>query len=103
MRTKKPVNLRLDIGLLERAKNCAFWIGRGVSLTSMIEDSLRMIVSSIEAAQNNGEPFPDRAGVLPHSRPKPGEKIHELDLGPEQSTAERLFEEIRPHAAGDVA
>lgn len=65
---KKSMTIRLDEELLERAKNTAWHVGQGLTITGLIEDGLLAQVLQIEKKHNKGKPFPKRGGELARSQ-----------------------------------
>jgi post-segregation antitoxin (ccd killing protein) len=68
--TKTAISVRLDTELLERAKNAVFWTGRGLTISRILEQSLKQAVAALEREHHEGEPFPPRTDELPYS-PRP--------------------------------
>lgn len=66
---KIPVGIRMEEELIERLKNAIWHLGRGLTITSVVEEALRKALKELEA-HNGGKPFPPRRGELPKS-PKP--------------------------------
>ncbi len=66
---KVPVSIRVDADLMERLKNAVWHLGRGLTITSVIEDALAGAVRDLER-HNGGGPFPTRGGRLPKSPKK---------------------------------
>jgi hypothetical protein len=67
---KKPANFRVEETLLERARNAVWHVGRGLTLSSLLQDSLHEAVERLEREHNGGKPFPARKGVVPKGRKK---------------------------------
>jgi hypothetical protein len=55
------MSTRLDADLVERLKNAVWHLGRGLSVTSVIEDAIDEAVRELEK-ENGGKPFPPRGG-----------------------------------------
>lgn len=72
---KEKFNALMDKDLLERAKNISFFT-KGVSLTDMVTEGLRIIVEDYE--QENGGAFEKRTGKL-----KTGRKPKSVPTEPE--------------------
>jgi hypothetical protein len=64
---KRSMTIRVDDDLLERAKNAVWTVGRGLTLTGLIEEGLLAQVKAIEKKHNKGKPFGQRDEELPHS------------------------------------
>ena len=66
---KIPVGIRVDAELMERLKNAVWFLGQGLTITSVVEHSLEQAVKELES-RNGGVPFPPRKGKLPKSPKK---------------------------------
>jgi hypothetical protein len=66
---KIPVGIRVESELMERLKNAVWHLGQGLTITSIIEQSLEQAVQDLEA-RNGGQPFPPRKGKIPKSPKK---------------------------------
>jgi hypothetical protein len=69
---KIPVGIRVEEELIERLKNAVWHLGQGLTITSVVVDSLEVAVSELEA-KNGGKPFPPRQGRIAKS-PLPRKK-----------------------------
>lgn len=63
---KKAVGIRMEEEWIERLHNPIWHIGHGLSVTSVVAESLERAVKQLEA-ENGGKPFPRRGGELPKS------------------------------------
>jgi hypothetical protein len=63
---KVAVGIRVDEELMERLHNAIWHLGHGLSVTSVVAESLKRAVKKLEA-ENAGKPFPLRSGELPKS------------------------------------
>ena len=61
MPKKVPVSLRIEEDMIERLRNAVWHLGRGLTVTSVIEEAVA--VRELEK-QNNGKPFPKRGTPL---------------------------------------
>jgi hypothetical protein len=61
---KIPVSIRVDSDLMERLRNAVWHLGKGLTITSVIEDCVAEAVKELEK-QNGGSPFPARGTKLP--------------------------------------
>ena len=66
---KIPVSIRVDSDLMERLRNAVWHLGKGLTITSVIEDCVEHAVKDLER-QNSGSPFPVRGTKLPKSPKK---------------------------------
>lgn len=66
---KIPVSIRVDSELMERLRNAVWHLGKGLTITSVIEECVEGAVKELER-QNNGAPFPSRESKLPKSPKK---------------------------------
>jgi hypothetical protein len=66
---KIPVSIRVDNDLMERLRNAVWHLGKGLTITSVIEDCVEQAVKELEK-QNAGTPFPARGTKLPKSPKK---------------------------------
>jgi len=66
---KIPVSIRVDADLLERLRNAVWHLGKGLTITSVIEECVEQAVKELEK-QNNGQPFAARGTRLPKSPKK---------------------------------
>ena len=62
--------IRIDPELMERLKNAVWHLGKGLTISSVMEQAILIIIEDLEKDNNNGKPFPPRRGKLPKS-PKP--------------------------------
>ena len=67
MAKKIPVGIRVDEELIERLRNAVWNVGRGLSITSVMEDAMHRVVTSLEEGYNNGKPFRRRNGEVAKS------------------------------------
>ncbi len=67
---KKSMTIRVDEDLLERAKNACWHVGRGLTITGLIEEWLLARVKVLESKHNKGKVSAKRAEELPHSSKK---------------------------------
>jgi hypothetical protein len=63
---KIPVSIRVDSDLMERLRNAVWHLGKGLTITSIIEDCVEHAVQELEK-QNAGAPFTVRGTKLPKS------------------------------------
>jgi hypothetical protein len=63
-RTKVQVAVRLDPELLNRLRNAVWHIGKGLTVTGLIEEATEKAVELLET-QNGGKPFPPRKSPIP--------------------------------------
>jgi hypothetical protein len=63
---KIPVGIRLEAALMERLKNAIWYLGQGLTITSVVTAALEQAIRDLEA-HNNGKPFPPRQGRIPKS------------------------------------
>jgi len=68
---KVPLSLRLDQDTIERLRNAVWHLGRGMTVTSVIEEAMEQAARELEK-QNGGKPFPVR--VTPLSEPRRAQK-----------------------------
>jgi hypothetical protein len=66
-----PVCIRIDADLIERLRNAVWHLGRGLTITSVIEEAMLNAVEQLEQ-HNNGKPFALRSTNLPKSPPRRG-------------------------------
>ena len=66
---REQIGPKIAKELLERTRNAIFYIGRGLSLSALIEEALLAIVEDLEGEYNHGKPFPERGGPLRPGRP----------------------------------
>lgn len=64
MAKKVPVSIRIDEDLIERLRNAVWHLGRGLTVTSVVEDSVAKAIRDLEK-HNSGKPFPARGTPLP--------------------------------------
>jgi len=64
---RTPVSIRTDAEQFDRLRNAVWHLGRGLTITSVIEDEIRKAVHQLEQ-QNSGNPFPPRTTKLPNHR-----------------------------------
>ena len=55
---KTQISARLDTDLCERARRAAYWIGKGLTFTTILEAGLKQIVEQLEKDHHKGRPFP---------------------------------------------
>lgn len=60
MPRKEHLGAKLDPNLVESIRNAAWWIGRGLSLNSILEEGAIAEVARLKKLKNDGEPFPER-------------------------------------------
>jgi hypothetical protein len=108
--TKIAVGIRMDEELMDRLQNAIWHIGHGLTVTSVIAESLERAVKKLEA-ENGGKRFPRRGGELPKS-PDPLQEPVQFDTaafvpvevlfrGPEANGAYDLSprrDSLEPHA-----
>jgi hypothetical protein len=70
---KIAVGIRMEEELMERLQNAIWHIGHGLTVTSVIAESLERAVKKLEG-ENGGKPFPRRGGELPKSPVKSRKK-----------------------------
>lgn len=70
---KIPVGIRVDAHLMERLKNAVWHLGKGMTITSVIEEAIQHAVVELEK-QNHGE-FPARRSKLPKSPKKDQQEL----------------------------
>lgn len=66
---KIPVSIRVDAELMERLRNAVWHLGKGLTITSVIEECVEGAVKELER-QNGGAPFASRESKLPKSPKK---------------------------------
>ncbi len=64
------INARVRRELAERCRNAVWWIGRGLTMSSLLEEALQRVVERLEAEHNRGKPFQQRKGELTRSKRK---------------------------------
>ena len=64
MPKKVPVSIRIEEDIIERLRNAVWHLGRGLTVTSAMEDAVGNAVHDLEK-HNNGKPFPARGAPLP--------------------------------------
>lgn len=64
MSKKVPVSIRIEEDLIERLRNAVWHLGRGLTVTSVVEESVAKSIRDLEK-QNGGKPFPTRGTPLP--------------------------------------
>lgn len=62
------VPVRLKNKDLERLRDCIFWIGRGLSIQSLLEQAALDTIERLEKEHNHGRPFQPRTGEIPKGR-----------------------------------
>jgi hypothetical protein len=67
-----PLNIRCEADLVERLRNAVWHLGRGLTVTSMIEDAMLKAVQQLEQQHNGGKPFPPRGTRVAKSPPRRG-------------------------------
>lgn len=65
---KIPVGIRVEAQLMERLKNAVWHLGKGMTITSAIEEAIEKVVQELENA--NGGEFAPRRSKLPKSPKK---------------------------------
>jgi hypothetical protein len=66
---KIPVSIRVDNDLMERLRNAVWHLGKGLTITSVIEECVENALKELER-QNGGQPFPTRGTKLPKAPKK---------------------------------
>jgi hypothetical protein len=66
-RTKVQVAVRLEPELLDRLRNAIWHLGKGLTVTGVIEQATEKAVNELES-QNGGKPFPPRQGPIPKAQ-----------------------------------
>jgi predicted DNA-binding protein len=66
-----PISIRVDADLIERLRNAVWHLGRGLTITAVIEEAVTKAVEELET-HNHGKPFPPRSSKLPKSPPPRG-------------------------------
>lgn len=61
---KVPVSIRIDEDVIERLRNAVWHLGRGLTVTSVVEDAVAKAIRDLEK-QNGGKPFAMRGTPLP--------------------------------------
>jgi hypothetical protein len=61
---KIPVSLRIDEGLIERLRDAVWHLGRGLTVTSVMEEAVANALRDLEK-HNGGKPFSPRKTPLP--------------------------------------
>ena len=64
---RERLTVQLPKGLIERARNAAFWTA-GLTLTALVEDALIRAIERLE--RQRGEPFEQRTSDLRAGRPR---------------------------------
>ncbi len=64
MSNKVPVSIRIEEDLIERLRNAVWHLGRGLTVTSVVEDAVAKSLRDLEK-QNGGKPFVARKTPLP--------------------------------------
>jgi hypothetical protein len=64
---KRSMTIRVDDELLERAKNAVWHVGKGLTITGLLEQGLLATVQALEKKHNRGKAFARRGDELPHS------------------------------------
>lgn len=59
---------RLDADLIDRARNAVWHVGKGLTITELLEQGLADVLTQLEKKHNKGKPFPPREGEVPKSR-----------------------------------
>ena len=62
--SKVPVSIRMDEGVIERLRNAVWHLGRGLTVTSIVEEAVEKALHGLEK-QNGGKPFANRNTPLP--------------------------------------
>lgn len=68
MAAKVPISARVDADVIERIRNAVWHLGRGLTVTSVIEEALGKAVHELER-HNGGKPFAARSTPLPKAPP----------------------------------
>lgn len=71
---KKATGAKVDEEVLERLRDCVFWIGQGLTMNQCIEDAIVAKCEALEKKHNEGKQFPRRTTELPRSNRKPPPK-----------------------------
>lgn len=58
---------RLDADLIDRARNAVWHVGKGLTITELLERGLALALEQLEKKHNKGKPFPPREGEVPKS------------------------------------
>jgi len=61
---KVPVSIRIEEELIERLRNAVWHLGRGLTVTSVVEEAVAKATRELEK-HNNGKPFTTRGTPLP--------------------------------------
>ena len=65
--SKVPVSIRMDEEVIERLRNAVWHLGRGMTVTSVVEESVERAILGLEK-QNGGKPFSARVATPSKSR-----------------------------------
>lgn len=61
---KVPVSMRIEEDAVERLRNAVWHLGRGLTVTSVVEEAVVKALRDLEK-HNGGKPFPARKTPLP--------------------------------------
>jgi hypothetical protein len=65
---KESITFSLPHALTERLRNMCYY--ERLTMSQVVKKAIRYAVEEVEERHNDGEPYPDRSGDLPTSRPK---------------------------------
>jgi hypothetical protein len=65
---KIVVGIRIRPALMERLRNAIWHIGKGLTLSSVIEEALLKIIEDMETRHNRGKPFRRAVASWPNRR-----------------------------------
>lgn len=65
---KESITFSLPHALTERLRNMCYY--ERLTMSQVVEKAIRYAVEEVEEQHNDGEPYSDRSGDLPTSRPK---------------------------------
>ena len=57
--SKVPISIRIEEELVERLRNAVWHLGRGLTVTSIVEEAVEKALHGLEK-QNGGKPFANR-------------------------------------------
>ena len=60
----EDVSFRVEQDIIERLRNAVWHLGRGITVTSVMEEAMAKAIRDLEK-RNNGKPFPARGAPLP--------------------------------------
>jgi hypothetical protein len=71
---KESVSIRLDTKKMDRLRNAIWHVGRGLTISALLEEAVDTISDRLEVEYNGGKPFPSRESELPKSHRRPRAK-----------------------------